>query len=71
MSFLNGLHPKRHFLASMEWVLDRPDIGIHLLPMVWGIQYRYSDDALLAVFAPRRYYPDDYIRDYEDYTRHF
>ncbi len=31
-----------------EFLLDRPDLGLHLPPMVWGVQYRYSADARLA-----------------------
>ncbi len=52
-----------------EWILDRPDLGIHLHPMTWGIQYHYTSNAVLAVFASHAYDPDDYIRDYEEYTR--
>tara|TARA_A100001391_G_scaffold160_2_gene318 strand:+ start:17330 stop:18268 length:939 start_codon:yes stop_codon:yes gene_type:complete len=50
-----------------EFVLDRPDIGIHLPPMIWGIQYKYSSDALLLVFASEYYKTEDYIRKYEDF----
>jgi hypothetical protein len=35
--------------------------------MVWAIQYKYSSDALLLVFASDPYDPGDYIRDYEDF----
>lgn len=48
-----------------EVVLDDPAIGLHMAPMVWGIQYKYSADALLLVLASEHYDPDDYIRDYE------
>ncbi len=48
-----------------EVVLDDPGIGLHMPPMVWGIQYKYSADALLLVLASEPYDPDDYIRDYE------
>jgi UDP-2-acetamido-3-amino-2,3-dideoxy-glucuronate N-acetyltransferase len=47
--------------------LDRPDIGLLLPPMTWGIQYKYSPDALLLVFASEHYDPEDYIRDYDYY----
>lgn len=50
-----------------EFTLDRPDVGLHLPPMVWGIQYKYSPDAVLLVFASHYYDGDDYIRDYEDF----
>jgi len=48
-----------------EFLLDRPDLGLHLPPMVWGIQYNYSTDAVLLVFASEYYDPADYIRDYD------
>ncbi|MBD8871244.1 WxcM-like domain-containing protein [Rhodanobacter sp. DHB23] len=47
-----------------EFVLDRPSLGLYLPPMTWGIQYKYSTDALLLVFASHIYDPDDYIREY-------
>jgi len=50
-----------------EFILDRPNIGLYLPPMIWGIQYKYSTDALLLVFASDLYDPDDYIRNYSDF----
>ena len=52
-----------------EFVLDRPDIGIHLPPMIWGIQYKYSADAVLIVFASHHYDSADYIRNYSDFLQ--
>ncbi|MAX36319.1 MAG: isomerase [Gimesia sp.] len=50
-----------------EILLDRPQAGIYLPPMTWGIQYNYSSDAVLLVFASEYYDPDDYIRDYSHF----
>jgi UDP-2-acetamido-3-amino-2,3-dideoxy-glucuronate N-acetyltransferase len=52
-----------------EVVLDGPERGLHIPPMVWGIQYRYSRDAVLLVLASDVYDADDYIRDYDDFER--
>ena len=52
-----------------EFLLDRPDIGIHLPPMVWGIQYKYSADAVLLVFASHYYDSSDYIRNYAEFRQ--
>jgi acetyltransferase-like isoleucine patch superfamily enzyme len=52
-----------------EFLLDSPDIGAHLPPMTWGIQYRYSKDAVLLVFASHNYDAADYIRDYQEFVR--
>jgi UDP-2-acetamido-3-amino-2,3-dideoxy-glucuronate N-acetyltransferase len=51
-----------------EVLLDRPNVGIHLPPMVWGVQYRYSPDAVLLVLASEEYDADDYVRDYEEFV---
>lgn len=53
--------------ASEEVVLDQRDVGLYLPPMVWAVQYKYSADALLLVFASDPYDPNDYIRDYDEF----
>jgi UDP-2-acetamido-3-amino-2,3-dideoxy-glucuronate N-acetyltransferase len=50
-----------------EFVLDKPNKGIYLPPMVWGVQYKYSADAVLMVFASEHYDANDYIRNYSDF----
>ena len=55
--------------SRQEFLLDRPDLGIHLPPMVWGIQYKYTADAVLLVFASHYYDSADYIRDYSEFQR--
>ncbi len=52
-----------------EFLLDRPDIGLHLPPLTWGIQYKYSEDAVLLVFASHYYDNADYIRDYDEFRK--
>jgi acetyltransferase-like isoleucine patch superfamily enzyme len=51
--------------TRQEFLLDRPDIGLHMEPMIWGTQYRYSADAVLLVLASHAYDAEDYIRDHE------
>lgn len=50
-----------------EVVLDSPDLGVYIPPLVWGTQYRYSKDAVLLVFASHAYDDLDYIRNYEEF----
>jgi len=52
-----------------ELRLGGPEIGVHLPPMVWAVQYRFSPDAVLLVLASDPYDPNDYIRDYDEYRR--
>jgi len=48
-----------------EYVLDAPEVGLYIPPLVWGTQYQYTSDAVLLVLASHHYDPADYIRDYE------
>lgn len=52
-----------------EFLLDRPDVGVHLPPMVWGIQYKYSVDAVLLVYASHYYDSADYVRNYAEFRQ--
>lgn len=52
-----------------EFLLDKPDVGVHLPPMVWGIQYKYSADAVLLVYASHYYDGADYIRNYAEFRQ--
>lgn len=47
-----------------EVLLNRPNLGIHIPPMVWATEYKYSTDAVLLVLASDAYKAEDYIRDY-------
>jgi dTDP-4-dehydrorhamnose 3,5-epimerase-like enzyme len=51
-----------------EITLDRPNMGLYLPPKTWGIQYKYSADAMMLVFASDYYDADDYIRDYGQFV---
>ncbi|WP_338759981.1 WxcM-like domain-containing protein [Massilia sp. METH4] len=51
-----------------EFVLDSATTGLYLPPMTWGIQYKYSSDAVLLVFASHHYDSADYIRSYDEYV---
>ena len=50
-----------------EFLLNGPSLGLHLPPMVWSTQYRYSADAVLLVFASHYYDAAEYIREYNDF----
>ena len=53
--------------SRREFRLDSPGTGLHLPPMIWSTQDRYSSDAMLLVFASDRYDPEEYIRDYGEF----
>lgn len=49
--------------------LDRSTLGVHIPPKNWAIQYQYSKDAVLLVFASHHYDEKDYIRDYDSFLK--
>jgi acetyltransferase-like isoleucine patch superfamily enzyme len=53
--------------SRCEVTLDSPELGIYLPPMTWGIQYKYTADAVLLVFTSAYYDGADYIRHYPDF----
>lgn len=72
--FLICIHGSCHVVADdgeqrEEFRLDEPSIAVHLPPMVWAVQYKYSADAVLLVLASAPYDASDYIRDYKDFRR--
>jgi len=52
---------------SEEVELKEPEQGLYLPPMTWAVQFKYSADAVLLVFASEHYDPADYIRDYDEF----
>ena len=50
-----------------EIQLNNKDLGLYLPSKIWGTQYKYTEDAVLLVFASDEYDPDDYIRDYSSF----
>ena len=48
-------------------LLDVPHVGLHIPPMVWGVQHHYTRDAVLMVLASAAYDAADYIRDFAQF----
>jgi UDP-2-acetamido-3-amino-2,3-dideoxy-glucuronate N-acetyltransferase len=53
--------------ATEEIRLATSDVGLHIPPMIWGTQWKYTRDAVLLVLASQPYDPADYIRHYEEF----
>lgn len=47
--------------------LNTPGIGLYIPSLVWAVQYKYTNDAVLLVFASEAYDAEDYIRDYNEF----
>jgi dTDP-4-dehydrorhamnose 3,5-epimerase-like enzyme len=55
--------------TRQEFLLQKPNQGVFLPAGTWGIQYKYSPDAVLLVFASHHYDNSDYIRNYDDFLQ--
>lgn len=53
-----------------EVVLNTPTVGLHIPPKLWGVQYKFSPDAIMLVLASDIYKADDYIRDYQQFKEY-
>lgn len=52
---------------TTEFVLDHPNIGLHIPSGIWSEQRYLTKDASLTVLCDRVYEPDDYIRVYDEF----
>lgn len=55
--------------TRQSFLLDDPSLALLLPSMVWGIQHRFTTDAVLLVLASEKYDPADYIRDYDEFLQ--
>jgi hypothetical protein len=49
--------------------LDRPYIGLQIVPGIWRELLNFSSGAICLVLASLKYNPEDYIRDYNDFLK--
>jgi dTDP-4-dehydrorhamnose 3,5-epimerase-like enzyme len=50
-------------------LLDRPQAGVYLGPMLWHEMREFSRDCVAVVFAAAAYDERDYIRDYGEFLK--
>lgn len=47
--------------------LNKPNVGLHIPPMIWASEINFSSGAICLVLASEEYSELDYFRNYEDY----
>ena len=52
---------------TRHFVLDDPNRGIYVPPMVWDRLHDFSADAVCLVLASTQYAQSDYIRNWDDF----
>jgi acetyltransferase-like isoleucine patch superfamily enzyme len=50
-----------------EFLLDSPELALHVEPMVWATEFRFSQNAVLMVLASAEYSQADYISNYDEF----
>ena len=48
-------------------ILDKPNEGLYVCPMIWREVSPLEDDGVCIVLASRKYEEYDYIHDYKEY----
>ncbi|MHA2218610.1 MAG: sugar 3,4-ketoisomerase [Candidatus Hodarchaeales archaeon] len=49
-----------------EYVLNSPNVGLYIDPMIWVVLDRFSVDAFCIALASEHYCEEDYIRDLQE-----
>jgi hypothetical protein len=49
--------------------LNQPYKGLHIPPGIWASEVNFSSGSICLVLASHKYDENDYIRDYNDYTK--
>ncbi|MDI9320111.1 MAG: FdtA/QdtA family cupin domain-containing protein [Phycisphaerales bacterium] len=47
--------------------LNKPNMGLHIPPMIWASEINFSSGAICLVLASEQYNEDDYIRSYDNF----
>lgn len=50
--------------------LDRPYMGLHVVPGIWREILNFSSGAICLVLASEEYDDEDYLREYECFKKH-
>jgi hypothetical protein len=53
-----------------EFILDRPDLGLHIPPGIWASEFDFSGGGICLVLASHEYDESDYIRDYNSFLNY-
>jgi hypothetical protein len=54
-------------VAKRQVQLNRPNMGLHIPPGIWGFEINFSSGSICLVLASEKYSGGDYIRDYEEF----
>lgn len=56
-------------IKKEEVILETPNFGINIPPLLWHEMYNFTSDCILLVLASDYYSEDDYIRSYEEFKQ--
>lgn len=54
-------------MDTLVYILDRPDVGLHIPPGFWASEFDFSGGGICLVLASHEYDENDYIRDLDSY----
>jgi UDP-2-acetamido-3-amino-2,3-dideoxy-glucuronate N-acetyltransferase len=54
-------------VVNETYVLNKPDVGLLIPPLIWGAQYNFTEGSSLLVLASERFDPSDYLNNFEEF----
>lgn len=54
-------------VVKETFLLNKPDVGLLIPPLIWGVQYNFSEGSSLLVLTSERFDPNDYLNNFEDF----
>jgi hypothetical protein len=55
--------------TQRQVLLNRPNMGMHILPGIWASEINFSSGAICLVLASHEYDEKDYVRDYLQFKK--
>ncbi len=55
--------------VKKEIIMDRPNVGVLIPPLVWCKLYDFTTNAACVSLASDAYEPEDYIHDYDEFLK--
>ena len=56
--------------VKRSFVLNRPYIGLYVIPGIWRVLEDFSSGSVCLVLASEKYDSEDYIRDYDEFLKY-
>jgi dTDP-4-dehydrorhamnose 3,5-epimerase-like enzyme len=54
---------------SLVYILDSPDKGLFVPKYIWKEMYDFQENTILLVLSNKKYSPDEYLRNFDEFIK--